>query len=350
MRRRKKWAGFLLWSLFVAFGVNVFDRTAAWRLQSHRTQSTAIKVTSNHSQVAKTQSSYVQLRPCWKQGVSRVQEPCLAHLCNNREKLNRKHDTKAVRLLTIALLYYEDAMYLQRHLNSWIKLSAETLSKVTFAIVDDGSTFHSAADTIRALSDTLERIPRLEIALLRIHQDLPWNIGGARNLVASTVATRYFFLMDADIMFPNEFFEFLFELMLSAEEFRIKTGIETVFTSFPRKMGNLSNPIDKPHPALMLISTKAYWAAGGCDEDFVGHYGSTDPHFRWRLSHTQNVRKIEVSKAYTHAPILTQIKEEGGKRLERNKTHNSILFEKKRLGAASWSCTYLRFNWSFVSW
>jgi len=38
--------------------------------------------------------------------------------------------------------------------------------------------------------------------------------------------------------------------------------------------------------------------------------------------------------------------EEGGKRPERNKTYNSTLFEKKRLGAASWSCTYLRFNWS----
>ena len=39
---------------------------------------------------------------------------------------------------------------------------------------------------------------------------------------------------------------------------------------------------NKLHPAVCLIRKEDYWKIGGCDEDFVGNYGQTDPHFWYR--------------------------------------------------------------------
>ena len=39
----------------------------------------------------------------------------------------------------------------------------------------------------------------------------------------------------------------------------------------------------KVHWGVMFLSSDAYWAVGGCDEDFVGHYGGTDVHFFHRV-------------------------------------------------------------------
>ena len=42
----------------------------------------------------------------------------------------------------------------------------------------------------------------------------------------------------------------------------------------------------------MLIRKEAYWLSGGCDEDFVGSYGYTDPHFFQRLKHIEGIKLV----------------------------------------------------------
>jgi len=283
--------------------------------------------------------------------MERLQQPFLESSSKNAqttvEEIQHEDDQH---LLTVAVIYYEAATHLTKHITLWIRLPGEILSKIRLTVVDDGSQLQPASDVIRENSQILRTKPTLNISLLRIHEDIPWNIGGARNLIAHTVQTKYFFMTDVDIMLPEDIFPFFLQLLRDTEEHRIKEGIETVYTSFPRRMGNESHPIDKPHPALMLLSHQAYWSAGGCDEDFAGSYGYTDPHFRWRLGHTKGVRTIHLAKIYPHAPYLREIQEESGKKLERNKTRNYILFDKKRNDVTAWSCVYLRFNWSFVTW
>ena len=47
---------------------------------------------------------------------------------------------------------------------------------------------------------------------------------------------------------------------------------------------------NKMHPAICLIKKEDYWNIGGCEEDLIGHYGSTDPCFWHRAIGKVNVR------------------------------------------------------------
>jgi len=289
-------------------------------------------------------NTYVPLRPCWSQQPNSIMKSHLDRSMFTKVQCRNSHAKK----LTIAMIYYEDADYLRAHIESWLTLPANIVDQLSFLIVDDGSQFDPAQRVMKNFA-LIALTDMISLTLLRVQDDIPWNIGGARNLVASQITTRYFFLIDADILIPVQLFYSLLNMTHEAENHRIQSGIETVYTHFPRRMPSGGKYIHKPHPAIVLISAVAYWMAGGCDEDFVGHYGSTDPHFRWRLARTQGIRVLNVNATLSGIPFLHQVERENSFRLERNKTRNARLFVQKRSGAVPWSCTYIRFNWSLIS-
>jgi hypothetical protein len=110
-----------------------------------------------------------------------------------------------------------------------------------------------------------------------------------------------------------------------------------------------------PHPANALFSKHAYWKIGGCDEAFVGHYGNTDSHFRWRLAFTKGVEPFSVSQMakWVHPLEMMEavnVAEQSTSTTALNKTKkdrsaNNVLKEQLINKTKPWSRDYLRFDW-----
>jgi hypothetical protein len=189
----------------------------------------------------------------------------------------------------------------------------------------------------------------LDIRVYEIDQDIDWNIGGGRNLgfwIASQVASTntdtdtdnyssssWVFMNDADILIPPETMDFVLGLTEKLSDDKIDVNVDVhddndgfelntankryhssekrntttsekrntttnknnyVYGFFQRigKKGNLKKK--SPHPAVMLSTTDSYWTAGGCDEDFVGNYGYTDPHFFYRVEKHHSLKVINT--------------------------------------------------------
>ena len=104
-----------------------------------------------------------------------------------------------------------------------------------------------------------------------------------------------------------------------------------------------SNPKHKKnnqlHPAVCLIRVKDYWEVGGCDEDYVGNYGYTDPTFWWRAK--------DVIKKHECKNIYLDYKDEGECEMIRDTRKNMRLFEKKKKSGL-WSTDFIRFSYSKI--
>ena len=125
-------------------------------------------------------------------------------------------------------------------------------------------------------------------------------------------------------------------------------GKELIYIHFPRIL-NSTGKQHGHHPAVALMSKRAYWMVGGCDEDFVGHYGNTDPHFKWRAAHTDGVTVVDVSKEIPDVHQLLQERGQGGwTELSRSTKNNKELLKAKTAGRVPWSSDYLRFAWRYL--
>lgn len=120
------------------------------------------------------------------------------------------------------------------------------------------------------------------------------------------------------------------------------------------------------HPGVMMLRKDSYWLAGGCDEDFVGAYGQTDPHFRWRASNTGFPTKLLSMRGLCDAPTCTTVHaEKPPLALEpmtnenktaytcplplRNVSRNKMLFLSKKAHKIPWTKTFLRFKWHIAT-
>ncbi|VEU34093.1 unnamed protein product [Pseudo-nitzschia multistriata] len=198
---------------------------------------------------------------------------------------------------------------------------------------------HSNADEKNHYGSEASNVTSLDIRIYEIDQDIDWNVGGARNLGFWIVSQNYgesfnaetsghkikpvrnstspwVFMNDADVLVPLETMEFVLGLMekksnLSADSASsVSVGAKShfpesdaymnetnpVYANFQRigRKGKLKNKY--PHPAVMLTTTDSYWAAGGCDEDFVGNYGWTDPHFFYRANESPSLEVVSIHK------------------------------------------------------
>merc|ERR1719510_1841832 len=79
------------------------------------------------------------------------------------------------------------------------------------------------------------------------------------------------------------------------------------------------------HPGTWLLPSTLYWKVGGCDEDFVGNYGWTDPHF------DERAKRVGVSIHY-HPDITVVNLEHSGPKTVRDLSHNAKLLASKTKG------------------
>ena len=159
--------------------------------------------------------------------------------------------------ITITLLYYEEPEYLL--------LQIKTLKKYkdlfNIVIIDDGSKKFP-------IENYLKLIPEY-FSVLKILDDIPWNIPGARNLSVAFCQTKWSLQLDIDHIIPEKSANKISELELDNKR----------FYSFNRKFSNYT----KPTAGTLLFDNKSFWKVGGYNEDFTGNYGQNDPYLKWKF-------------------------------------------------------------------
>lgn len=250
---------------------------------------------------------------------------------------------KNVPIITYTMLYYKDEKFLEEQKMNWCSWPHSTRQKFQFLIIDDGSPYEESAVHKYTHNGCIS------LLIYSIEKDLNWNIGGARNLAFHVAPTDYVFLTDSDLLVPHNIalacLDMVQKEVSSATNQVDKRGVDTksIFLNFNRVFNETGRR--KPHPATMMLTKDAYWMCGGCDEDFVGSYGLTDPHFKWRAAQTKDIQLKKVSDKYDDELIMMELKDKLS--IIRDPERNRNIFKAKRLGTMPWSNDYIRFPWKF---
>jgi glycosyltransferase involved in cell wall biosynthesis len=237
-------------------------------------------------------------------------------------------------MLTLVMAYYENPSMLRLHYREWQDMDERHRAMFRVIIVDDGSPRNPAADVIRE-----NAIHPLDIRVLRIGVDIPWNQDGARNLGMQQCKTEWALLTDMDHMLPASQ---LTSAMLAVHKARPGTYY------MPYRKQSFNNmKIAAPHPNSYLFNVSDFWSMGGYDEDFAGVYGS-DGNFRRcmqaRLAERQTgdfflvqYRRDEIPDASTN---------DYGRKESKYYRANFPHLENKRRGPTYKAKNHIRFEWT----
>lgn len=192
--------------------------------------------------------------------------------------------------VTMIVPYYRQPRMLAKQLATWAEYSAEAKDFFRFVIVDDCSPepAHEVLDLF-ALNHEAAPFVMPRISLYRIDEDVPWNRGMARNLGTTVAETEWVLHVDTDHVLPPESAEKLVKQLRVVLEVdktpsndwfrfeRIRVGI----ADETRRKDNVDAAAQfvkiHPHIDSYLCTPKAYWAAGGYNEDFSGVLGGGSP-------------------------------------------------------------------------
>jgi len=230
-------------------------------------------------------------------------------------------------MITINLSFYNQNEILRKHVELWNTYPDEIKEYFTFFIIDDCSK-NNALDILKDID-----LSNLNIHIYRVLEDLVCNIAGVRNLGAMECQTEWMVILDMDTMISIEMAKQLIELVQNNQE-------NTVYKFNRKVIDNPKHPKNnKMHPAICLIKKEDYWNIGGCEEDLVGNYGSTDPCFWHRAKNKVNIKYMEN--------IYLIYEPEGEAEINRDKSINkkkAMKFKKKN----NWSNSYVRFKWGKI--
>jgi len=171
---------------------------------------------------------------------------------------------------------------------------------------------------------TLPRM-NLNLTLLRVLEDLPWNQPGARNLGTCYATTLKIFLTDIDHFIPQSTMEFAVNKQLAINE---------VYT-FKRIINN--EPINR-HVNTFLLRKDFFMQMNLYDEDFVGSYGHDD-------TFVTSFSFIKHNAVVREADFTIETNHQIGHNLIRDVTINT---EKLKNKNGEHSKKILRFPWEFV--
>jgi len=182
------------------------------------------------------------------------------------------------------------------------------------------------------LKDLLLKVDRkCRVVYAKIHEDIPWNYTGARNLAVWLSRGDFITMEDTDhLPFPNVYEEALKYLSENpkTDMLRFHTRKKVY------KKDALANPIDKltiikpdrgTHYDLQMMRREAFLKIKGCDERFSGEYawGCTD--WRRRLDRA----KIKCNKVYVSYYVILDGETTS---LPRNRSKRNYSLAKQRPG------------------
>ena len=156
--------------------------------------------------------------------------------------------------ITISHIYYNQIQMLQLQKQAWM---AHPYGHVKYTLIDDGSSIPIGADYAGANVD-----------VYRIHEDIPWNPAGARNLAFHVAKTDWVFCADMDHVVTSRALIAMLDLPLD--------DANIVYT-FARLRNDGYYGVLGTHNILM--NRRRFFEIGGNDEDFSGNYASEDTFF-----------------------------------------------------------------------
>jgi hypothetical protein len=243
-------------------------------------------------------------------------------------------DWSHIRLSYVAPLYLNrpNSEQVLSIFDDYSKLPAEILDRVLFVLVDDGS----------PQAYTLKDWP-LNMIVLRVGEDIPWNNPGARNLGVLYAKSDKVFVTDIDHQLDSVSFRKLLDLRAPARNlWRLPR-----FSHDGKKL--------RAHANTFLLSRGMFMKYFGYDEELCGSYACDDTLFvkylkyhGMRLSTLSNGARATVrfiknfeDQPYTHT-------------LSRDKTRNKAIVARKLKDIwtfgknAGHSHQFLNFEWKVV--
>jgi len=233
-------------------------------------------------------------------------------------------------LLTCVINYYlnnETADSVLDLLSKYASYSPDLLDVIQFVVVDDGSPF-------------VFDIPEYDLNLtwLRITEDIPWNIGGSKNLGVVYAKSDKVLITDLDHEFPEH----------TLRKTTTMGNLGRKFYKLWRKHSD-TGVIGRPHSNTFLISRGRFLKLYGYDEEYCGGYGAEDYRFvKFQKYHGSWQRKM--SKKY----YCIRRKEcfEKDHSLKRDFERNTPIDQRKRNELLYWgegsghSRMFLNFKWN----
>jgi hypothetical protein len=162
--------------------------------------------------------------------------------------------------LTLVYPYYDNPEMLREHQRVWRALPRAVADRIEVIVVDDASPRWPAVDAFADAGITAR--------LFRIETDIPWNWLEARNIGAHHARADWLLLTDIDHVAPAAT---LAELLRRLDAGAISPRH---FYTLDRVSAPGMTPY-KPHPDSYLMPRDLFWRAGGYDEFFAGHYGTS---------------------------------------------------------------------------
>lgn len=182
-----------------------------------------------------------------------------------------------VERLTLYFPYYNQPEALHRQLKCMSSYHTDIRERLIVMIVDDGSQVHPAFDEIDQKYCSL-----LNIVLLRIDIDIPWNTPEANNLAFREMQTEFAIRTDIDHLFPEDSLRHLLQIQLRTNR----------VYKFKRVEKDTNKRLTSP-PNIYLLSRAMYITLNGYNEYFSGHYGD-DIEFLPRLYRQCVIEQLDI--------------------------------------------------------
>jgi len=200
------------------------------------------------------------------------------------------------------------------------------LNDIEFLMVDDGS---DPPLTVNGKGFNLQH--------LRIHKDIPWNQGGAKNLGTMHANADWLLYLDADRIAPIETLDWL---MTNAESGK--------FYIFAQKDHDGTLRGTKKPFGVFAAEKKEMMRVKGFDERFCGEYGYEDLQLSKKLK-VHQIQKTKLNDIYLVAYDKHESLDGKVKYLSRDLARNKeLLIKSRRERYSSENSLWLNFEWSLI--
>ncbi len=234
-----------------------------------------------------------------------------------------------IELSYVAAFYFnqDNTSTLTDLLRKYNSYSPELLDHVQFVLIDDAS-----PSEIKIPDDI-----NLNLLMLKIDKDIPWNQPGARNLGMIYARSDKAILTDLDHEFPETTLRALIKR---------NNPVRNIYKM--KRIASDASPC-RPHPNTFLLSRSRFLRLYGYDEEFCGNYGFDDAMF-WRWQRYHGTRFLYLPDNCHVVARQTDLTKDHS--LERDLSPNRVLANRKKQEWKQYgpnsghSRLFLNFSWT----
>lgn len=180
--------------------------------------------------------------------------------------------------ITVIIPYYNQPQMLKVQQQSWALWPDELAQKTDIILVDDGSQRDPATENLLKENGQIV-CGRSWLRVYRVLEDVRWNWIACRNIGAHEASAGWLMMTDIDHIITPELLARLHSITVDPNCFYIPSRVD----------GPNRTPNPKPHPNSYFMHRSLFWAVGGYDENYSGHYGTDGIWKRRCLEHGKRV-------------------------------------------------------------